>query len=98
MSRRPTSINPPRQPLRWSVEILGTSVLSDEGYRITRQPMAVAGWYTAYAPHGGQPLAYGKLQRCVEACEAHRAAKGKREFRHERFRVVRAAMMRNPAV
>ncbi len=91
MSRHP-STNPVRRTLNWSIETPGESVLSDEGYRITRQPMAVAGWYTAYAPHGGRPLASGQLERCVEACELHLATKGKREFRHERYRVVREAL------
>ncbi len=79
-----STANSSHSAVRWSPEKLGASILSEDGYRITCQPMARGGWYNAFAPYGGRPLASGTLERCLQACESHRAAvraKGKRWFK-----------------
>ena len=70
--------------MQWLLETIGNSAVSDEGYRISWEPMGRACWCNAFSPRGA-PLASGRLARCLEACEKHLAGetkgKGKRQFR-----------------
>lgn len=58
--------------MQWSNEANG--MLSDEGYFITRTPMASGWWHNAYSPKNrGTPIASGQLERCLQVCERHAA-------------------------
>lgn len=95
--------------LRWYYEVTLTEMFCDEGYSITCVRMALGWWCNAYSPMTlihpkGALLASGNLDRCIQACEVHRAGevrgKGKRQFRvpYRERRPSRAELASRPRV